>query len=290
MRWLRGGYIQQTRGLFKVYNGPVRNSYVVNKTYLQLVWNNYIPYQLKYLSLFGTGILTLIKVHPSILLTLGPPMGLGAYYLKRNLTKLFRQRQIGQIQSSKVDVQMGTLDKPISASEIVKILPYDESQLYNVERGIENEYDSLREQIVDLVEQRIVEYISLNPDSTTREPMRDFISNESQFNINVFSNQVETWTSTLIHPNRQVEPTDNVSDLKLFINLSVPYYSSRNVNTRKRLGVISVFLMKLNETDWKMVLNIAPLGWRSRDFWIRDINGCEYLASRMFATLSSRAR
>ncbi|KAI5967854.1 hypothetical protein CANMA_002622 [Candida margitis] len=258
-----------------------RNSYVVNKTYPLLIWNNLIPYQLKYLSGLGAGVLAFINLHPQIWISLGPPMSVAGYYLNKKIKHNLYVQNANRAGHRAKEQTAG-----YSSNKIVKILPYDEAQLYNLQEEIDNEYDSLRKQIVDLAGKRIIEYITSNPKSIQGdETLSSFIDN-SQFNINMFENEVESWvTSQVKLPGSSTKDDD---EFKRFIKLSVPYYNEKTLRTRKRLGVIAVYLLKLNEIDWVMSLEVCPVGWwKSKSTWIREIESIEHMESQLYKRFSN---
>lgn len=262
------------RTLFQSYTGIPRNSYVANKTYPLLVWNNLIPYQLKYLSALGAGALAFINLHPQIWITLGPPILIAGYYLNRKIKHNLYVQNVNQITCGAKDQV-----SDYSPREIVKILPYDESQLYNVQEEIENEYDSLKRQIVDLVGKRLVEHITSNPEAIERnETLSPFIK-DSQFTINLFENEFESWVTSKVRVSE--DSKDNVV-VKRFIKALLPYYSEKSIKSRERLGVISIYLLKLNEVEWALSLEVSPIGWKSESSWIRGIPSVEYMESELY--------
>ena len=263
------------RTLFQSYTGIPRNSYVANKTYPFLIWNNLIPYQLKHLSVLGAGVLAFVNLHPQIWITLVPPILIAGYYLNRKI-----KRDLYTQNSSKIIDCGNTQTGEYSPSEIVKILPFDETQIYNIQENIDNEYDSLKKQVVDLIGKRIIEYVTSNASAIHRDEILSTFIDDSQFNINIFENEVESWvTSQIKLPKSFAKEGDQYNR---FIKLLTPYYDEKSLKTRKRLGVVSVYLLKLNEYDWVMSLEISPLGWKSKSTWIRGISSVKYMESELY--------
>ena len=85
--------------------------------------------------------------------------------------------------------------------------------------GIDNQYDSLRRQIIQLVEKRIIEYILEH--GVEDEITRSFISDDNQFNVHLPELEIESWVTTNVKLEKN---NDTVSE---FIMLSVPYYDSK---------------------------------------------------------------
>lgn len=263
------------RTLFQSYTGLPRNSYIANKTYPLLVWNNLIPYQFKYLSGLGAGVLAFVDLHPQVWITLGPPIIIAGYYLNKRLKHDLYVRNSNQVVDGDRELVSG-----YPPTEIVKLLPYDETQLYNVQEEIDNEYESLRRQVVDVVGKRIIEYVTANPKLLQKDEILSSFVDNSQFNINISENEIESWvTSQVKLPGSSAKDGD---ELIRFIKLLIPYYSEKTLKTRKRLGLISVYLLKLNDTDWAISLEISPLGWKAKSTWIRGISSVENMESELY--------
>ncbi|CAK9442276.1 uncharacterized protein LODBEIA_P60190 [Lodderomyces beijingensis] len=222
------------RTLFQTYSGPPRVSYSINKTYPKLIWNNLMPQNLKYLTALGTAIISFIKIHPKYWVTLGPPIAATTYLLNRFSNKSTYRHHADIIRNSR-------------NATVVKILPYHESHLYNIQAEIESQYDSLRVQLVDLAEKRISASISATQ-------MTDFVTRD-QVNINIPAAEIETWMPT------QVALQNGASDSSKLVVMSVPYYDSKNKRTRKRLGVVVVHAAQKDEVEWKMVVAVTRLRW-----------------------------
>lgn len=256
------------RTLFKQYTNTPRSSYVVNKTYPQLIWNNLIPQPLKITTVIGAGILTFINYHPKYYVTIGPPLGLLGYFGYVKYRKYQYDQAVKRLGITKWE-----------KSEMIRIAKYDESCIENVLVGIDNLYDSIRRQTIQLVEQRIIEYIfqnGSNRDNIDNEILsKGFVLENDQFNINIPEQEIESWITT----NVKLEGSD---ELLRFIKFSVPYYDSKTVETRKRLGVVLVYLLeipsenvdKTDFTDYKIGIEITPLSWfRPKSVYISEIPG-----------------
>ncbi|KAI5955088.1 hypothetical protein KGF54_001649 [Candida jiufengensis] len=273
-----------------------RNSYITNKTYPQLIWNNYIPSNLKIFSVIGTGIIGFIKLNPNVWITLGPPIAIGTFYMNKYIKHRIYLNNVSTVlpevhtiddkdqnviieENLKAETALPSLFKP---TEIVKILPYDESQIYNLKYEIDNQYDSLRKQIIDLIEKRIKESILLSQNSTDQvcSIMNEFMEDD-QFNININENEIESWITSKV----KLPSSKDESNLKQFIKLSFPYYSSKTVKDRKRIGTLAIYLIKINETDWKIDIEINKLGWfNSESVWIKELDNSENMESDLYKT------
>ncbi|KAI5965790.1 uncharacterized protein KGF55_001153 [Candida pseudojiufengensis] len=284
--------IRQKRSisLFTKNNVIPRNSYIANKTYPQLIWNNYIPSNFKIFTVLGTGVIGFIKLDPNIWITLGPPIAVSGYYLNKylkhkiylkNVSKILPHASNQNIDESNVIIEDNNNENelnPFNSTECVKILPYDESQLYNLKYEIDNEYDSLRKQIVNLVEKRIIEYILLTQSNDDYSILKDFMTNDNQFNFNTNENEIESWVTSKI----KLSTSSQESELKKFIKLSIPYYDSKS-NKKKRIGTVSIYLIKLNNIDWKMSIEISKLNWsKSKSIWINGIPNNEIMESDIY--------
>lgn len=238
----------QKRTLFQKYSNPSRLSYVANKSYISLIWNNLIPQPLKLTCLVASGIVTFVNVHPRYYITLGPPVGLLGFFGYQKYRHWQYHKAV-----SKLDVTKW------QDNEIIRIAKYDEKSLDNVIMGIDNQYDSLRRQIIQLVEQRIIEYILEH--GVEDEITRSFISDDNQFNVHLPELEIESWVTTNVKLEKN---NDTVSE---FIMLSVPYYDSKNVHTRKRLGVVLIYLLQIPQQehssfiDYKIGIEVTRLRW-----------------------------
>lgn len=261
------------RTLFNKYINTPRSSYIVNKTYPQLIWNNLIPYPLKLTTVIGSGILTFINYHPKYYITLGPPiLGFGYFgYIK------FRKNQYNQA------INKLNIDEKWKDAEIIRIEKYDESSIKNIINGINNLYDSIRVQIIELVEKRIIEYIFQTNDKNNMI-LKGFILENDQININISNDEIESWITS----NVKIKESN---ELLKFIKFSVPYYDSKTIETRKRLGVILVYLLEipiendnLNYIDYKIGIEITPISWfNSKSLYISEIPGIsEIMKSKLY--------
>lgn len=238
----------QKRTLFQKYNNPPRLSYVANKSYFSLIWNNLIPQPLKLTGLVASGIITFVNVHPRYYITLGPPIGLLGFFGYQKYRHWQYHKAV-----TKLDVTEW------QDNETIRTAKYDEKSLDNVIMGIDNQYDSLRRQIIQLVEQRIIEYILEN--GIDDEVTGSFISDDNQFNVRLPESEIESWITT----NVKLEKNNNA--VSEFIKLSVPYYDSKNVHTRKRLGVVLIYLLQIPQQeessfiDYKIGIEVTRLKW-----------------------------
>ncbi|KAL6451785.1 hypothetical protein SBY92_003093 [Candida maltosa Xu316] len=269
---LRKQFIYTRRHLFQKYTNPPRSSYIANKTYPLLIWNNLIPQSVKLTAVIGTGILSFINLHPKYYITFGPPLGIASYFSYIKYRKSQYTCAINRLDISKWN-----------ESELIRILKYDESSIENVLMDVNNTYDSIRSQVVKLIEKRIIEYISRNgTDGVTKV----FVSENDQFNVNVPELEIESWMSS------NVKLEGYHDELFSFIKFSVPYYDGKNVETRKRIGVISVFLMEVppkeeenaKYTDMKIGIEITPLSWfhGSRSLFFTEIEGNGIMESDVY--------
>ncbi|RCK56042.1 hypothetical protein Cantr_05844 [Candida viswanathii] len=222
------------RTLFTKYTHPPRASYIANETYPQLFWNNVLPAPLKLVPVVAAGILTFINTHPKYYVSLGPPLGVFGYFGYAR----YRRHQYAAA-TSRLDVTRWE-----DEDEVVRLAKYDETSVANVLAGVDNSYDSIRRQAVQV--------------NGVDDVTSAFVLENDQFSVNIPESEVESWL------------------LLRFIKFSVAYYDSKNVDTRKRLGVVLVYLLELpggegetaTFTDYKIGIEITPVAWvRPKGQW-----------------------
>ncbi|RLV91434.1 hypothetical protein JA1_003890 [Spathaspora sp. JA1] len=238
--------LRQLKAL-RVHTLPPRSSYIVSNTYPLLIWNNIIPYKAKFFAGLGIVALSIKNLHPNTIISCLPPLSIGSYFGY----KRFRYLQY-QNNSKLANENCG----------VVRFEKYDESRIENVLQGIENEYDSLTRQIVDVVEQRVIEHVAEDKD----EQVSKLFVHDDQFSMYVFPTEVETWITTEVKVDQ---------DVVKFIKMSMPFYSNRDVEIRKRLGVVTVYLRQVPNSeyeDYNMYIEVSPLTWlKSKVLVIKEV-------------------
>lgn len=108
------------------YVSSPRKLFISNKTLWQFWWNEKIPSAWKY----GTGIVSLVgclvNIHPNLLITIAPPVGVGSYFLYSHLVE---RKYVQEVEIAK------------KSSHTIKVPKYDESNIDLIVEGIDNEYD-----------------------------------------------------------------------------------------------------------------------------------------------------
>ncbi|EGW35640.1 uncharacterized protein SPAPADRAFT_131772 [Spathaspora passalidarum NRRL Y-27907] len=238
----------------RVYTLPPRSSYIINKTYPLVLWNNLIPYKFKFFTGLGTVALSIKSLHPNTVIACLPPLTIGYYFGYK------RWRHWLYLNNSTRAEQSG----------VVRFERYDETKVENVLSGIENEYDCLTRQIVDVVEQRVIEHVA-----ETSDDVSELFVHDDQFSMHIFPTEVETWITSEV---------DVDGELVKFIKMSMPFYSVRDVETRKRLGVVTVYLRQVAKSeheDFHMHIEVSPLTWfKPKVLVINDVP--DVLNSKLF--------
>ncbi|KAK6199428.1 uncharacterized protein RJT21DRAFT_3225 [Scheffersomyces amazonensis] len=251
---------------------PPRKSYQANTTGLSLLWNKIIPINVKYFTGIGLFAFSLIHIHPNVLVTVVPPILVGGYFGYRKYI-----RWIHKISSEKL---LKTYSKN-SKDDKIQIKKYDESELSNVLKGIENEFDSFKVQLVDIIERRLLDQIIKSRDPQLTRLFIEQSQESEQVSININANDVETWITSKVN----VPGEDDLSDISIlsnFFKFSLPFYSSKDINHRKRLGVIQVYLVEVPTDDDSLIYNeyqigieVTPYSWltSSKSIFITSIEG-----------------
>ncbi|CAI5759102.1 unnamed protein product [Candida verbasci] len=190
------------------------------------------------------GAISFINIHPNVLLSIIPPLSILGYFGN----KIFHRWQY--------EINVKIIGTTAKSDEIVSIEPYDETSMKNVLDGIDNEFEYLKSKILPIVNSRIIDYISKNGTNEITKPLIV----DSQFNINIFENDIENWITSSIKINGENHQ---------FIKFSLPYYNDKNRS--KRLGVMQVFLLKLKQEEYKIGIEINPLAWKTKKFYFTKI-------------------
>ncbi|KAK6463603.1 hypothetical protein DFJ63DRAFT_335128 [Scheffersomyces coipomensis] len=244
---------------------PPRKSYKANTTGLKLFWNSTIPVNVKYFGVIGISAYSFIHVHPDILITVLPPLFIGSY-----LGYKYYYKKVAQTEINKVLRTYNKEGERLTNGDKIQVKKYDESDVWNVLHGIENEFDHFKIQLIDVIEQRILNYIIKSKDEGHDQYMirKLFIDqeNDDQFSINIHENEVETWIMTKISIDPNADPYDDKIE---FIKFSLPFYSSKDKTIRQRLGTIETYLLEVptdevNEfKEYKIGIEITPYGFLS---------------------------
>lgn len=222
---------------------PPRNSYISSSTPLQLWWYNKFPLTAKYFGAVGLTAYTLTHIGHETMFTVGPPLLVAGYFGHKWYHQRLWKAETGKIVGKDVDV--------------VRIRSYDESEVDNVLQGLDNQFDHFKRQIIEVVETKIVDFVSSESESDAGK----LFINGDQIRVNVDENELETFVVLKIAPKdlKEVYSTDLVD----FIKLSLPFYSSKNTREKKRLGIIQVYLLQNAQDDplfqeYNMDIEIIP--------------------------------
>jgi hypothetical protein len=210
-----------------------------------------VPLTAKYFGAIGITAFTLTHVHHDVLLTLGPPVVIGGYFAY----KWYHRRQIA-IETGKV------LHHDL---DTIRVARYDESDISNVMKGLENQFDHFKANVVDVLEQKIADYVVEQKSNDTPSKIVPYFTDGDQITINMRPNELETFIMTKLPP--QDSTTDDApiysGDMIDFIKLSLPFYSSKDKAIRKRLGVIQVYLLESPQEsekyiEYKICIEVVP--------------------------------
>lgn len=178
------------------------------------------------------------NLHPNTLITLGPPLGVAAWFFRSRYEKIEYFRLLKQIQ-------------PISTEEFenpeqrIRVARYDETDVDLALEGFDNQFQYFQKQILEIVEKRIVDYIAMSETTSAKvsaviQPLMD---ENKQVTVHLGS-AFETFVTT-----KAEVPAVSDDTIVEFTKLSVPYYNTKNAKNRKRLGVAEVTLLEIPQKD-----------------------------------------
>lgn len=211
-----------------LYNPP-RKSFYSCKNALSNFWLNKVLVNLKYgMGLVGTG-LTLANVHPNVLFTLLPPVGVAGYFTYRKMVDKLYKSESGVI-------------APASLEELhqqtIEIPKYDASDLKTVLDGIENEFDFFKAQIYKVVDTKIKDTVTPDDEMFVQD-------NKILFKLGDIENFI------VLKLKVEFEGFNQKLD---FIKFAMPV-----LNGKARKGIVEVYLLKLpeeTETEEKVAKDV----------------------------------
>lgn len=290
-RWILNKSVGLSSVFARNYSSlPPRKSYHANLSPISLLWNTKVSPTFKYCSLIAILSISMSHIHPNIIVTVGPPVLLGSWYLYSKWMKLQYATETEKL-IPKSKKEFNSKDNDI----IIK--KYNEAEISNVLNGIDNEFDNFKRQVVDIIERRIIDYIISNEDQRN-DMFSLFIDENKQVSIKLSENDIETF----ILLSASVPDFDSIEDNEAslsqserkfqdFIKLSLPFFSSKDTSNRKRLGTIECYLLEMSntqETDhikYKILIEISPYKWfvtSKEKLTIKYIEGEGVYNSKMF--------
>lgn len=235
-----------TRIVIRENSTAPRKSYHSIKTPLHRLYNT--PQGLKYFAVLGSIAGSITQLNPNVLITLGPPTLIGSYFLNKYYKKRVHEKEAAKVETLPED-------------SIVRFKKYVESDVYNVLNDMDSQFDHFKRQVVDVVERRTVNYISESEDPILSSL---FMDENGQFIINVSDKELESFIML------SVEDDD-------FIKISFPFYSGKDIKTRKRLGVFEVYMRGIAEeedtVDYKMLIEISSYGFGGKNVGFAGVGG-----------------
>lgn len=232
-----------------------RNSLISSLSPISTFWHKRFPTPFKYFSLILATAGTLRYIHPNTLITVGPPIAIGGWFLY----KWFTKNQLYKKEIAKI--YPNTLLEATDANNQILIQKYDETDINNVLNGIENEFDSFKSQLVPSLELKIIDYAILKKDSNhsndSNPVLKLFNSSDSDQVTCKLGNDFDTF---IVLPLRedylpynayQKDVMEGTTDVVFdkFIKISIPLYSSKDMTNRKRLGTVEVYLLQHQEKE-----------------------------------------
>lgn len=251
-----------------VSTAPIK-SYSGLKNPAALWWHHRLLPTAKYFSGILVAAATISHVHPNTIATIGPPVAVAGYFAARRINHLNYLRLLALV-------------RPKDASEWaddnskIRVFPYNEEDIATAVRGIENQYEHFQEQIVQLVEQRVVDYVVAQEQEGRETPVtKSLLDENKQVAVHV-GQSFETFVSL----QADVVDSEGNGAVAEFVRCSVPYYSSKNLQLRRRLGVVEISLVEVPQqaeetgyTDYKIWVDVTPYGFFGRPEGFGSLSG-----------------
>lgn len=215
-----------------------RKSFVSIKSPLSKFYFGISP-NLKYATALITSAFTIANIHPSILATLGPPVGVLSFFIYRRAIQWQYNKNVEVIRPK----SYGDL-----TSDTIEINKYDETDVNNVLNGIESEFDSFQDQILKKVDERI-------KSSITEESI--FIDANGQVNYKL--GDIENFVLLKL----PVE-FEEFKGLLEFVKFGVVLQGESGLLKESRLAIAEVYLVKVPEEEddktikYKMKVFVYP--------------------------------
>lgn len=208
-----------------------------------------MPLTAKYFGVVGLTAYTLTHVSHEMMFTLGPPLLVAGYFGYKWYHQRLWKTETGKIMNKDVD--------------IVRIRSYDETEVANVLQGLDSQFDHFKRNIIDVVERKIIDYVVQQKSNEQDGEVEKLFINGDQISININENELETFVVLKIVPPEFPKQEVYSNDLVDFIKLTLPFYSSKNTRSRKRLGIIQVYLLENPQDDrlfheYNMEIEIVP--------------------------------
>lgn len=251
---------------------PPRASLHSDLSPVSLFWHQRFPTAYKYFSLVVASAGTLRYVHPNTLITIGPPLAAGSWFMY----KWYKQNYSYKREITKIYPRL-TLEA-LDPNNQILMKSYDETSVENVLNGIENEFDSFKAQILPLIELKLIDYAILKDNNPLGIFKRREDGNDDQltcklgddFETFIVLPLIDKYLPYNEYQRDLMESTEGRIEFDKFIKFSVPFYSSKDSTTRKRLATVEVYLLQHVNTDsddqlYKISIELVKYGIIQRE-------------------------
>lgn len=232
------------RLLFIRHYSPPRKLYFANVNPIMKWWNSTVPYQLKYFLGLGGLAWALSNVHYDIWITGGPPVAAALYFGYKYYHKKTMESNLAMVDH----------DDTFK----FHLAQYDELLVDNVLRGIENEYDYFRTQVLQLLQDQIREAVVSDPELT----MGHFFLKSGQLAIHLGDIDLFVFTNAPV-PDKEYQTRE-------FIKFSLPFYTSKAKTIQR--GVVEVYLLETSrlegEAHYNAAIDVRPYKVNSGHNWL----------------------
>ncbi|SGZ49683.1 CIC11C00000004508 [Sungouiella intermedia] len=238
------------------YSGPPIKRYNGFTNWPSLKWHTAFPAPAKIFTGVLSAAVTITHVHHNTLVTLGPPVAVGTYFIMRRIN---HQRFLRLLEGVRPE---NTTEWDDDGSKI-RIWKYDETNVQNVLHGIDNEFQHKLAQALEVVEKKVVDYVVELESSDSVSLLVSLLLDENKQVVMHLGESPETFVTT----RAEVVDRDGAERFVEFLRFSVALYSSKNIRNRRRLAVADVSLLAVPETeeaedldyrDYRMTIELTP--------------------------------
>lgn len=232
---------------------PLIKSYGAWKSPVALFWATRVPLIAKAFSGCLFAAVSLTHIHPDVLITVTPPLAAAGFLLWQ------------KIQRQNFDDAVALAAHNVSEKNCISVPVYDESNLDLALQGIDSEYDHFLKVVLPKVERRLVDFlIEHHYEIDALKPM---IDENGQVTVSLASTpetfvtlKAEVSTKTI---EEDIQSAGNEVIFSKLIVFTVPFYDTKDPQTRERLGVLQVSMIK-RQTSKDNSSNLFDTGIR---FW-----------------------
>lgn len=248
----------------RAYSGPLK-TYSVFKNPLSVLWARSVPNATKYFSGILATAWGLTHIHPNSIITVGPPALIAGYYI-------FRRREHAKYLDL-VNLVKPVDDKWDDNKWNIRLNKYNEADIDNVLAGIENEFQHFTTQAIGAAERKIVDYAVENAGSENSATCQ-LLDENNQVLVHL-DNLPETFVKL------KADVSSDKDEFVEFVKMTVPYYNSKDLTHRKRLGVAEISMLQVpggeeeKHSDYRLGIRLWPYKFFLKGEVVEPVVGLE---------------